>query len=109
MSFKTETVVLNELSQTHIVCHETPRLGKKSSFLLYKNSIIKFKHVLPYKSIHTQEALYRIVECYTILGLDIHAARYFGILKHNFPNSNWYAQGLENFKNCSKRVQNVPM
>lgn len=64
-------------------------------------AIIKFKHVLPYKSIHTQEALYRIVECYTILGLDIHAARYFGILKHNFPNSNWYAEGLENFKNYS--------
>ncbi len=62
-------------------------------------AIIKFKHVLSYKSIHSQEALYRIAESYTALGLDVQAAKYFSILKYNFPNSAWYQKGLVNFKN----------
>lgn len=39
---------------------------------------------------HVPEALYRIVEVYTALGLDQEAARAAAVLGHNFPGSDWY-------------------
>lgn len=39
---------------------------------------------------HVPEALYRIVELYTALGLDQEAARAAAVLGHNFPGSDWY-------------------
>ncbi|BAE52660.1 outer membrane protein assembly factor BamD [Paramagnetospirillum magneticum] len=39
---------------------------------------------------HVPEALYRMVEIYTALGLDQEAARAAAVLGHNFPGSDWY-------------------
>ena len=39
---------------------------------------------------HVPEALHRMVEVYTILGLDGEAKRTAAVLGHNFPGSDWY-------------------
>jgi outer membrane protein assembly factor BamD len=39
---------------------------------------------------HVPEALHRMVEIYTTLGLDQEAARAAAVLGHNFPGSDWY-------------------
>ncbi len=39
---------------------------------------------------HTPEALHRLVECYTILGLKDEALRVAVVLGHNFPGTRWY-------------------
>jgi outer membrane protein assembly factor BamD len=39
---------------------------------------------------HVPEALHRMVEIYTILGLDGEAKRTAAVLGHNFPGSDWY-------------------
>ncbi|RAU23167.1 outer membrane protein assembly factor BamD [Paramagnetospirillum kuznetsovii] len=39
---------------------------------------------------HVAEALHRMVEIYTILGLEGEAARTAAVLGHNFPGSDWY-------------------
>ena len=39
---------------------------------------------------HVQEALYRLVECYTTLGLKKEAIRSAAVLGYNYPNSEWY-------------------
>ncbi|MFD2232705.1 outer membrane protein assembly factor BamD [Phaeospirillum tilakii] len=39
---------------------------------------------------HVPEALHRMVEIYTILGLDAEAQRSAAVLGHNFPGSDWY-------------------
>ncbi|MBI3446075.1 MAG: outer membrane protein assembly factor BamD, partial [Magnetospirillum sp.] len=39
---------------------------------------------------HVPEALHRMVEIYTALGLDQEAARTAAVLGHNFPGSEWY-------------------
>lgn len=40
---------------------------------------------------HIPEALHRLVECYTILGLKNEATRIAAVLGHNYPGSEWYA------------------
>ncbi|MBL8639508.1 MAG: outer membrane protein assembly factor BamD [Alphaproteobacteria bacterium] len=39
---------------------------------------------------HTPEALHRLVECYTILGLKDEATHVAAVLGHNYPGSKWY-------------------
>jgi len=39
---------------------------------------------------HVPEALHRMVEIYTILGLDAEAQRAAAVLGHNFPGTDWY-------------------
>jgi len=39
---------------------------------------------------HVPEALHRLVEVYTALGLDAEAERTAAVLGHNFPGSDWY-------------------
>ena len=39
---------------------------------------------------HAAEALYRLVECYMILGLPDEAVRVAAVLGHNYPGSKWY-------------------
>jgi outer membrane protein assembly factor BamD len=40
---------------------------------------------------HVAEALLRLTEVYTILGLDAEARKAAAVLGHNFPDSQWYA------------------
>lgn len=39
---------------------------------------------------HIQEALYRLVECYHVLGVDFEARKYAAVLGNNYPDSKWY-------------------
>lgn len=39
---------------------------------------------------HTPEALYRLTEAYTILGVEPEARRIAGVLGYNYPGSKWY-------------------
>lgn len=39
---------------------------------------------------HTPEALYRLVESYSMLGLNAEAKKYASVLGHNYPDSQWY-------------------
>ena len=39
---------------------------------------------------HVEEALYRLTECYTILGLKPEATRTAAVLGYNYPDSEWY-------------------
>ena len=44
---------------------------------------------------HIQEALHRLAETYTALGLHDEARKSVAVLGHNYPDSEWYADGLE--------------
>jgi outer membrane protein assembly factor BamD len=47
--------------------------------------------VLQYQSTsQIQEALYRLVECYYILGVEEEAKKYAAVLGNNYPESKWY-------------------
>ncbi len=39
---------------------------------------------------HVEEALYRLVEAYTILGIKEEAQKYAAVLGYNYPGSKWY-------------------
>jgi outer membrane protein assembly factor BamD len=72
--------------------------GKEMSigrYYLRKNNPIaatnRFKLVIDnYQTTsHTPEALYRLAESYLMLGLVEEAKKYAGVLKHNYPDSEW--------------------
>ena len=44
---------------------------------------------------HVPEALHRMAECYTQLGLEEEAKRVAAVLGHNFPGSEWYVDTYE--------------
>jgi outer membrane protein assembly factor BamD len=56
------------------------------------SAVNRFKYVVEnyQTSIFTQEALYRLVEVYYILGVKKEAQRYGSVLGHNYPKSIWY-------------------
>lgn len=39
---------------------------------------------------HVPESLYRMVECYIMLGIKDEAKKYAAVLGHNYPSSDWY-------------------
>lgn len=59
-------------------------------------AINRFEQVIrTYQSTtHVPEALYRMVEAYTALGLTREAQRNAAVLGHNYPGSDWYAQAF---------------
>ena len=63
----------------------------------YKKVISEFK-----KSTHIPEAIFRLIECYSSLGLSKQAIFLYRILEYNFKKTNWVkeAQGLV-LKNAS--------
>lgn len=58
----------------------------------YIAAINRFKQVVEDHETteHVPEALHRLVETYTILGITDEAQRYAAVLGHNYPGSNWY-------------------
>ena len=66
-------------------------------YYLNKNNPIaaikRFQHVIDQydTTSHSPEALYRLVECNMMLGLDLEAKKYAAVLKYNYPNSKWLA------------------
>lgn len=58
------------------------------------SAINRFKTVVDEysRTTHVQEALYRLVEAYTFLGIPKEAQRNAAVLGYNYPTSNWYAK-----------------
>jgi len=48
---------------------------------------------------HTPEALHRLVEAYTAIGLEEEARKTAALLGHNFPGSEWYIDTYETVEN----------
>ena len=48
-------------------------------------------------TIYTEEALYRLVEIYYLLGLDDEAKKYANLLGYNFQSSLWYKKSYSFF------------
>jgi outer membrane protein assembly factor BamD len=58
----------------------------------YLAAINRFKHVVDdyQTTTHVPEALHRLAECYTALGLTEEASRVASVLGYNYPGSEWY-------------------
>ena len=63
----------------------------------YLAGINRFKNVVTnYQTTsHTPEALYRLTEAYTALGVSSEAQTAAAVLGHNFPNSEWYKDAYD--------------
>lgn len=86
-----------ELIEDHLAAQEMI-VGR---YYLEKGNIVaainRFKNVVdeyPTTS-HIEEALYRLTEAYTFLGLKDEAQKYASVLGHNYPNSKWYKESYK--------------
>lgn len=63
----------------------------------YMSAINRYRYVIEnYQTTsHTPEALFRLVESYTALGLDEEAQISAAVLGHNFPESDWYVRAYK--------------
>ncbi len=63
----------------------------------YLAAINRFKMVIEryQTTIHAPEALHRLAEAYTALGLTEEAGRVAAVLGHNFPGNEWYMDSYE--------------
>lgn len=63
----------------------------------YLAAINRFKAVIDtyQQTTHVPEALYRLVEAYSMLGLTNEAKRAASVLGHNYPGSEWYADAYD--------------
>jgi len=59
---------------------------------LYLAAVNRFRRVVDnyQTTTHVPEALHRLTECYTALGLTDEAARVASVLGYNYPGSDWY-------------------
>ena len=70
----------------------------------YLSALNRFNVVLEQyqKTVQIEEALYREVEIYAILGMNKYAKGYYKILKMNYPNSKWTAKAENVISNIEK-------
>jgi outer membrane protein assembly factor BamD len=63
----------------------------------YLAAINRFKTVIEQyqTTTHVPEALHRLVEAYTALGITSEAQKAAAVLGHNFPGSEWYIDSYE--------------
>lgn len=75
---------------------------KKDAYIAAAN---RFRNVIEaYKGTsHVPEALHRLVECYSAMGLDREAIETAAVLGHNFASSPWYADTYYLVKGVDKR------
>jgi len=61
------------------------------------SAIARFQSIIKeYQSTsHAPEAIYRLVECHIMLGLNDEAKKYASVLGHNYPDSKWYKYAYE--------------
>ena len=62
-------------------------------------------------TIYVEEALYRLVEIYYIIGLEDEAKKYANLLGYNYKSSEWYEKSYSIFnkiyaKNKEKNIKN---
>lgn len=72
-------------------------------------SINRLLNVVNYynETIYTEEALYRLVEIYYILGLESEAKKYAQLLGYNYNSSEWYKKSYKLFVASYKEEENV--
>ncbi len=72
-------------------------------------SINRFLNVVNYynETIYTEEALYRLVEMYYILGLESESKKYAQLLGYNYNSSEWYKKSYKLFVASYKEEENV--
>ena len=72
-------------------------------------SINRFLNVVNYynETIYAEEALYRLVEMYYILGLDSESKKYAQLLGYNYNSSEWYKKSYKLFVASYKEEENV--
>lgn len=73
----------------------------------YLAAINRFRRVIDdyQTTTHVPEALHRLAEAYTALGLDNEARKMAAILGHNFPGSEWYIDSYQLVENEQIRPQ----
>jgi outer membrane protein assembly factor BamD len=78
-------------------------------FYLYKrnpiSAITRFQIVVEkYQTTsHLQEALYRLVEAFCMLGMQDEALKYASVLGHNYPDNDWYKKAYNLVKDLKKK------
>jgi outer membrane protein assembly factor BamD len=91
-SYARDAKFKKDLTSDHLAGKEMEigRFYLKRKF--YQAAINRFKVVIDkyQTTTHTPEALHRMVECYTALGLNDEAQKMGAILGHNYPDSEWY-------------------
>ena len=72
-------------------------------------SINRFLNVVNYynETIYTEEALYRLVEMYYILGLESESKKFAQLLGYNYNSSEWYKKSYKLFVASYKEKENV--
>lgn len=69
-------------------------------------AISRFEEVVHHyaTTTHIPEALFRVAEAYSMLGLDKEARKYVAVLAYNYPNTQWYiyAKSLIGAKTANK-------
>ncbi len=76
----------------------------------YLAAINRFRTVIEtyQTTTHVPEALHRLVEAYTAIGLDAEARKMAAVLGHNFPGSEWYLDSYEIVENVEIRAPEEP-
>ena len=59
------------------------------------------------KTIYTEEALYRLVEIYYILGLESESKKYAKLLGYNYNSSEWYKKSYKLFNASYKEQEDI--
>ncbi len=74
----------------------------------YLAAINRFKSVIEnyQTTTHVPEALHRLVEAYTALGIILEAQKAAAVLGHNFPGSEWYIDSYEIVEGKTVRPEN---
>lgn len=54
---------------------------------------------------HIQEALYRLVESYMLMGLRDEAMKYAAVLGNNYPESNWYKYSFDLLRHSAPKLE----
>lgn len=75
----------------------------------YLSAINRFKIVVEdyQTTTHVPEALHRMTEAYTALGMKQEAEKTAAVLGHNFPGSEWYIDGYALVEGVNVRDENV--
>ena len=122
--------IYSKKASNHLILLNNQLAGKEMSVGKYYQkrkkflaAILRYKVIIrDYKrSAQIPEALYRGIECYLSLGLDLPAVRFISVLKYNYPKSIWttnasrlikefkldYNNTLDSMKNKTLDLENL--
>lgn len=90
--YSRDAAVKIDLTQDHLAGKEMEVGRYYENQGLYLGAINRYKKVIDefQTTTHIPEALHRLTECYSALGLASQAKKTASVLGHNFPGSEWY-------------------